>query len=200
MVPAEKTQAASLILTLLAFILMLCPIDIRQWGISQGCTFWQRLAYPFLHASWLHVGLNCWCLLSIVFTKDIKPWQLIMAYIIAVTYPVDLLSSALASEASPSSPFSPLASEATPSPSSPLLPSAAQALSPSSPLSTVGISGFIFALLGTISLQSRKWYLNIAVIGSFIAIGFFVPGINATLHLYCYLAGLLVSVLTTPYI
>ena len=170
MVPAEKTQAASLILTLLAFVLMLCPIDIRQWGISQGCTFWQRLAYPFLHASWLHVGLNCWCLLSIVFTRDIKPWQLIMAYIIAISYPVDLLSST------------------------------AQALSPSSPLSTVGLSGFIFALLGTISLQSRKWYLNIAIIGTFIAIGFLLPGINATLHLYCYLAGLLVSVLTTPYI
>ncbi len=187
MVPAEKTQAASLILTLLAVVLMLCPIDIRQWGISQGCTPWQRLAYPFLHASWLHCAINCWCLLSIVFAREIKPWQLIIAYIIAISYPVDLLSS-------------PLASEATPSPSSPLLPSAAQALSPSSPLSTVGLSGFIFALLGTNSLQSRKWYLNIAIIGLFIAAGFLLPGINATLHLYCYLAGLLVSVLTTPYI
>ena len=30
---------------------------------------------------------------------------------------------------------------------------------------TVGLSGMLFALLGTISLMSRKWYLNVAVIG-----------------------------------
>lgn len=161
MVPSEKTQAASLVLTLITLCLLLCPIDIQLWGISRGCGLWQRLVYPFLHGSLLHCALNCWCLLSIVFFRRIPLWQLIAAYLIAITYPADLLGVQTA---------------------------------------TVGLSGVCFALLGIISLASIRCWLNIIAIGTFICVGFLLPNINASLHLYCYLAGLLVSLLTTPII
>lgn len=171
MVPSEKTQAASLVLTLITLCLLMCPIDIQHWGISRGCGLWQRLAYPFLHASLLHCALNCWCLLSIVFFRRIPLWQLIAAYLIAITYPIDTLSAWLNCQ-----------------------------LSIINSQSTVGLSGVCFALLGIISLASIRCWLNIIAIGTFICVGFLLPNINASLHLYCYLAGLLVSLLTTPII
>lgn len=56
-------------------------------------------------------------------------------------------------------------------------------------LPTVGLSGFIYALLGLYSsfcrlkIRYHAWFLF------FILIGFFISGGNALLHLYCYLLG-----------
>ena len=158
MVSRTKTKVASLVLTLIVSCLLLLPIDVSTVGIRQGCTLWQRLCYPFLHASLLHAGINCWCLLSISFGSNIPLWKLVVAYLIAVSYPSILMGSQ----------------------------------------STVGLSGLVFALLGTICVTSRKWYVNISIILGIICFGFLLPHINATLHLYCYLAGLLVGLLTKP--
>lgn len=63
---------------------------------------------------------------------------------------------------------------------------------------TVGLSGVVFALFGTISFEVvRKWYYQAWMI-SYLAIGFLFPNTNAWLHLYCYLVGLLVSLLNKP--
>lgn len=159
MVQGKETKATSLILTLVVLILLCLPIDIKSAGISQGCTLWQRLSYPFLHGSILHAGVNCWCLLSICFNRNTPMWQLIAAYVIAVSYPSILMNSHTA---------------------------------------TVGMSGVIFALLGIISLTSRKWYVNVAFIMAIILFGYLLPNIDATLHLYCYLVGLIVGLLTKP--
>lgn len=163
MVQGKETKVASLVLTLIVFCLLCLPIDVSAVGVSQGCTLWQRLCYSFFHANIIHAAVNCWCLLSICFARPISIWQLVVAYIIASTYPIDTLSAWYGNQ-----------------------------------LPTVGLSGVIFALLGIISVMSRKWWLNVAIIGSFIMAGFFLPHINATLHLYCYLVGLLVGLFTTP--
>lgn len=63
---------------------------------------------------------------------------------------------------------------------------------------TVGLSGIVFALFGTISFEVvRKWYYQAWMI-SYLAIGFLFPNTNAWLHLYCYLVGFLVSLLNKP--
>ena len=158
MVSGKETKAASLVLTIVIAVLLLLPIDVKAAGMSQGCSLWQRMCYPFLHASILHAAVNCWCLLSIVFNRTIMMWQLMAAYVIAVSYPSVWMGQTV----------------------------------------TVGLSGMLFALLGIISVMSRKCYLNVAVIGSVILFGYLFPNINASLHLYCYLVGLMVGLLTTP--
>lgn len=64
-------------------------------------------------------------------------------------------------------------------------------------LSTVGMSGLCFALIGIITPSARRaaFFLSLAML---LAAGFLFPGVNATLHLYCCLAGLIVGLLTTP--
>lgn len=67
--------------------------DWQTVGIHVGCSLPGRLLYPFFHASILHAALNAWCLLSIIFTYNIKIGRLLLSYIIAVTIPIDTLGS-----------------------------------------------------------------------------------------------------------
>lgn len=63
---------------------------------------------------------------------------------------------------------------------------------------TVGLSGVVFALFGTISFEViRKWYYQAWMIG-YLILGFLFPATNAWLHLYCYLVGFLVALLNKP--
>ena len=86
-----------------------------------------------------------------------------MAYVIAVTVPVDTLGSFI-NIASP----------------------------------TVGLSAVVFVLFGSISFEVvRKWYYQGWML-LYLVVGFLFPNTNAWLHLYCYLAGLLVALLNKP--
>ncbi|MBD5243665.1 MAG: rhomboid family intramembrane serine protease [Barnesiella sp.] len=63
---------------------------------------------------------------------------------------------------------------------------------------TVGLSAVCFALLGSIAFQvKRKLYYNGCMV-VYIAIGIIFPNINGWLHLYSYVAGLIVGFLTMP--
>lgn len=65
---------------------------------------------------------------------------------------------------------------------------------------TVGMSGVCFALMGMITWEvARKLYWT-AWIMAFLVTGFLFPHVNAWLHLYCYLAGLLIGILNAPII
>lgn len=64
----------------------------------------------------------------------------------------------------------------------------------------VGLSGMIFFLFGSLSLSvKRKLYWQ-SWMAAALLVGFFFPGSAATVHLYCYVVGLLYAVLTTPII
>ena len=63
---------------------------------------------------------------------------------------------------------------------------------------TVGLSAVCFALLGSIAfLVKRKLYYNVCM-AVYIALGFLFPLVNGWLHLYSYLAGLLVGFIDMP--
>ncbi len=63
---------------------------------------------------------------------------------------------------------------------------------------TVGLSAVCFALLGSIAFQTRrKLYYN-GCMALYIALGFLFPHLNAWLHLYSYVAGLIVGLLDIP--
>lgn len=63
---------------------------------------------------------------------------------------------------------------------------------------TVGLSGIIFALFGTISFEIvRKWYYQGCMV-CYLLVGFLFPNTNAWLHLYCYLFGFLIALMNKP--
>ena len=67
-----------------------------------------------------------------------------------------------------------------------------------SDIPTVGLSAVCFALLGSIAFQvERKLYYN-GCMAIYIALGFLFPLVNGWLHLYSYVAGLLVGFLNMP--
>lgn len=63
---------------------------------------------------------------------------------------------------------------------------------------TVGLSGVVYVLFGTISFEvARKRYFQFWML-CYIAVGFIFPNANAWLHLYCYLCGFLFALLNKP--
>ena len=65
---------------------------------------------------------------------------------------------------------------------------------------TVGLSGVVYVLFGTISFEvARKRYFQCWML-FYIAVGFFFPNTNAWLHLYCYLCGFIAALLNKPII
>lgn len=63
---------------------------------------------------------------------------------------------------------------------------------------TVGLSAVCFVLLGFLAVQAqRKLYYN-GCMALYIAVGFLFPPVNGWLHLYSYVAGLLVGFLNMP--
>lgn len=71
-------------------------------------------------------------------------------------------------------------------------------IAPAMHIPTVGLSGIVFFLLGSISFQvQRKAYFQSWMV-VYLIIGFCLPSINATLHLYSYCIGLIVALLNKP--
>lgn len=92
MVQETISRATSLAIAAIVFTIY-CVVDIplESVGIIQGASPWQRLAYPFFHASFLHVFMNVWCMLSVVFVYPITIWSLLIAFLISASFPVDTL-------------------------------------------------------------------------------------------------------------
>lgn len=161
----KKEKITALIVAAVTICLSLSSTwDWQTVGIYAGGSLYSRLLYPFFHASLLHATLNAWCLLSIVFTYNIKIWRLLLSYIIAITIPIDTLGSFIANMTLP----------------------------------TVGLSAVVFVLFGSISFEVlRKWYYQAWML-LYLAMGFLFPNTNAWLHLYCYLAGLVIALMNKP--
>ncbi|WP_311561249.1 rhomboid family intramembrane serine protease [Prevotella bivia] len=66
------------------------------------------------------------------------------------------------------------------------------------PLPTVGMSGVVFFLFGSISFEVRKKLYYQSWMLFYLIVGFFFPNTNAWLHLYCYLCGVVFSLLNYP--
>ena len=63
---------------------------------------------------------------------------------------------------------------------------------------TVGLSGVVFVLFGSISFEvGRKLYYQLWML-VYLTAGFLFPGTNAWVHLYCYAAGVAVALLNKP--
>lgn len=63
---------------------------------------------------------------------------------------------------------------------------------------TVGLSCVCYFLLGTLIFQVKRKLYFLFSTALYIAVGFLFPSVNALIHLYGYLAGLLVGLLNAP--
>lgn len=63
---------------------------------------------------------------------------------------------------------------------------------------TVGLSGVVYFLLGSLSFEVARFLYYQFWMALFIALGFFIPNSNALLHLYCYAVGFAVALLNKP--
>lgn len=182
--PSDRSLSKTAALILTAVVLsvrLICSLcdefDIAVVGICRDAGILARLSYSFFHASLIHAIINCWCLLSVVFVYNVPLSHLVIAYIIAVTYPADTLCGACGEWVA-----------AVP---------------------TVGLSAVCFALLGMVAFKvRRKLYFQTWII-TFIAISFILPHLcslyglsvaspNNILHIYSYVAGLIVGFLNSP--
>lgn len=185
MVRRKKTKTAALVLTVLCLLLsvassVLDGIPIGKLGICPGCPLYARLLYSFFHASIPHAIINSWCLLSIVFVYDVPMAYLVSAYIIAVTFPASHFSFVISH------------------------------LGGNAAAPTVGLSAVCFALLGMVSFQAKRrrffhaWVLSFIVVCGFLlpllcsVCGYTIATPNNILHIYSYVAGLMVGFLNSP--
>lgn len=67
-----------------------------------------------------------------------------------------------------------------------------------SDMPTVGCSCICYFLLGSLFFQVRRKLWFSACMALYIAVGFLFPAVNGNIHLYGYLAGLLVGLLNAP--
>lgn len=91
MVREKNAKIASLACSAGVIILYFCGLSVAQYGIGVGASFMQRLSFHFFHASALHVFMNVWVFLSVVFIFDLSLWSIITAFIIGSLFPCDTL-------------------------------------------------------------------------------------------------------------
>lgn len=156
MVRRKNAKTTALILTILLPLIHILPIDPHCIGLYEGTPAFTRFTYQFFHASWLHLFINIWCLLSLVFNYDLSIWNFFWAFLISAAVPVLWA------------------------------------------IPTIGLSGFCFALIGIagFSVRNKRLYHTWAI--GIILLGFFSSGVNASLHLFCYLVGLFVGWFNKP--
>lgn len=85
---AHQTKTAALVLSLALLVMSFFDAP-SACMLQHGCSITGRLCYHFFHANVLHAFCNIWCLLALAFYYDIEDWELLLAFIIASTIPVD---------------------------------------------------------------------------------------------------------------
>lgn len=67
-----------------------------------------------------------------------------------------------------------------------------------SDMPTVGLSCVCYFLLGSLIFEVKRKLYFMSCMALYIAVGFLFPSVNAVIHVYGYLAGLLVGLLNAP--
>lgn len=91
MVREKNAKIASLALSAGVILIYIFGVAIEEHGISVGASFMQRISFHFFHASILHVLLNVWVFLSVMFLFDLSLLSLVTAYVIGSLFPCDTL-------------------------------------------------------------------------------------------------------------
>lgn len=87
----KYAQASSLVVGVVVVLLALlrgtCVLTFALSGISDGGSWWSRLAHPFLHVGLLHALLNVYVFWQLVFFFPFRLHHLLLAFLVVVTCP-----------------------------------------------------------------------------------------------------------------
>lgn len=72
---------------------MFSGIPNETVGIAGGCGWYCHFTYQFFHASWLHLAVNCWALLCLVFYYETPMKDLAIAFVSSASVPTSLIPS-----------------------------------------------------------------------------------------------------------
>ncbi len=176
----HKTKTAAL---LLSTALLLLSFFDAPLALTTHCSVEARLCYHFFHANIFHAFCNVWCLLALTFYYNVEDWELLLAWLIACSVPVDLFNGiALAS--------SPSKIEGA---GGSMIDYAFCIMHGAFEKPVVGFSGICFALMGIVFYKVARKRYYLAWIIPVIAVGFFIPRMAATVHLYCFLVGFTIA-------
>lgn len=139
-------------MALMCIAMLMESPGIEDVYLASGVPWWHRVTYMFGHANIVHLGVNVWSLLYIVFLFRVGLWMLLLGMLSASLVPIAFVS-----------------------------------------VPTVGLSGVIFFLLGSITSAVRgkpRYLANNLVL---IIFGSFLPNIAWGIHLWCFGCGILYS-------
>ncbi len=141
-----------------------------------------RLAYPFIHAHPLHAAVNGWVLLQLAFRTPLTLRRLLLAFVVAWSCPVFIAVWPTAG------------TDLFVGTTAMVDPSAMTALT-AGPSTVVGLSGVLYALFGMwMPHVARRLRYN-AIVALWLVAGLCTTSVAVGLHLYCYLLGILLSIL-----
>ena len=141
-----------------------------------------RLAYPFIHAHPLHAAVNGWVLLQLAFRTPLTLRRLLLAFVVAWSCPAFIAVWPTAG------------TDLFVGTSAMVAPSAMTALT-AAPSSVVGLSGVLYALFGMWMPRVANRLRYNAIVALWLAAGLCATSVAVGLHLYCYLLGILLSLL-----
>lgn len=85
--PNKNAKIVTLIVAVVLIVLYCFGVG-ETWGVFRGCNPTNRLLYHFAHSSVLHMGINVWCFVCLVFAFDLPLSALLVAYVIAACTPL----------------------------------------------------------------------------------------------------------------
>lgn len=88
----EQNSTTKTFTTNLSILILLLSFFPSPWAISYHCSIPSRILYPFFHVSFFHALTNIWCLLSLVFHRNVRLKDIIISYLIAISFPVNTLT------------------------------------------------------------------------------------------------------------
>ena len=141
-----------------------------------------RLAYPFIHAHPLHAAVNGWMLLQLSFRTPLTLRRLLLAFVVAWSCPAFIAVWPTAG------------TDLFVGTSAMVDPSAMTALT-AAPSTVVGLSGVLYALFGMWMPRVANRLRYNAIVALWLAAGLCTTSVAVGLHLYCYLLGILLSIL-----
>ena len=141
-----------------------------------------RLAYPFIHAHPLHAAVNGWVLLQLAFRTPLTLRRLLLAFVVAWSCPAFIAVWPTAG----TDLFVGISAMVDPSAMTAL--TAAQS-------TVVGLSGVLYALFGMWMPRVANRLRYNVIVALWLAAGLCATSVAVGLHLYCYLLGILLSIL-----
>lgn len=86
MVRAKTEKAAACWAVAVMAVLMAVGVRPENGGVYEGCPWWHCLTWMWIHGGWLHMAINAWALLQLVFGWEVRWRSVVEAVGVAVAW------------------------------------------------------------------------------------------------------------------